>query len=150
MRNEQTITIDGPIDEVFAYLSDVERHPDWVGTVITTKKTSDGPMGLGATFLEEGKVLGKRAEITWEITAYEPPHTIQQRMQLGQAHAVLTATLEASNGGTKVTILQEGDTGGLFKLADPIVGRLLNKQLATDLETLKALIERGVTTAVVS
>jgi uncharacterized protein YndB with AHSA1/START domain len=144
MRNEESTTIDRPIDEVFAYLADVERHPEWVSSVLNTKKTSDGPMGLGATFTEEGKVLGRRLQTEWEITAYEPPHTIRQRMQMGPARAVLTATLEATDGGTKVTIVQEGETGGLLKVADPLVARTLKKQLAADLETLKTLIESGV------
>ena len=147
MRNEETITIDRPIDEVFAYLSDVERHPEWVSSVLATRKTSDGPMGLGATFTEEGKTLGRHLEGTWEITAYEPPHTIQQRMKLGPAQVIITATMEAANGGTKVTIVQEGETGGLLKLADPLVARSLKKQLAADVETLRTLVESGVTAA---
>ncbi|MBV9278984.1 MAG: SRPBCC family protein [Chloroflexi bacterium] len=147
MRNEETVTIDRPIDEVFAYLSDVERRPEWVSSVLNTKQTSDGPIGLGATFSQEGKTFGKHVEVTWEITAYEPPHTIQQRMQYGPARMVMTATLEATNGGTTVTFVQEGETGGLLRLNDPLVARSLKKQLAADLATLKTLIESGVAPA---
>jgi hypothetical protein len=103
-------------------------------------------MGLGATFTEEGKLLGRCLDTTWEITAYEPPHTIQQRTTMGPAHIVLTATLEALNGGTKVTIIQEGESGGLLKVADPLIARTLQKQLVADLETLKNIIETGAAT----
>lgn len=148
MRIEETTNIDRPIDEVFAYLSDVERHPDWVSSVLSTTQTSDGPIGLGATLTEEAKTLGRRMQVDWEITAYEPPHTIQQRASIGPGHIVVTATLEAVDGGTKVTFVHEGETNGLLKIADPLVARTLKKQSAADLETLKTLVESGVVTPV--
>jgi uncharacterized protein YndB with AHSA1/START domain len=134
MRNEETITIDRPIYQVFSYLSDVERHPQWVSSVLATTKTSDGPMGLGATFTEAGKTLGRQLEVSWEITAYEPPHTIQQRMRMDPTQVLLTVTLEAITGGTKVTIVEEGEMRGIVTLR-------------ADLETLKTLTESAVTAA---
>ena len=147
MHVQAAITIDRPINEVFAYLSDIERRSQWVGSTLATQKTSDGPVGLGATHVAKGKILGRRLELAWEITAYEPPHTIQQRTRLGAAHLVVTMTLEATTRGTKVTVLHEGESGGELDLPDTRIAGYLKKQSAADLEVLRTLVEAGATAA---
>ena len=47
---ERTITIHRPVDEVFAYLSEVEHGPDYISGQREAHKTSSGPMGIGSTF----------------------------------------------------------------------------------------------------
>jgi hypothetical protein len=44
-------------------------------------------------------------------------------------------------GGTKVTFRGEGDSGGFFKLADPLVSRMAKRQLEADAANLKDLLE---------
>jgi uncharacterized protein YndB with AHSA1/START domain len=147
MRIAETTTIERPIGEAFAYLAAVERHPEWVSAVLATQQTSDGPVGLGATFTEETKILGRRLQVDWEITAYEPPHTIQQRATRGPARLVVTVRLEATRGATQLTVVQEGESGSLLTLADALVARSLKKQAAADLEALRTLVESGVAAA---
>lgn len=98
MRVEEAIAIDRSIDEVFAYLADVERHCEWVSSVLETSRTSDGPMGLGAMFVEDAKFLGRRDALRWAISAYEPPHIIEQWVAAGPARIAIRTTLEAAEG----------------------------------------------------
>ncbi len=52
-----------------------------------------------------------------------------------------TYTFEEVPGGTRLTRAVEGEPGGFFKLADPLIERALKRQVKADLETLKDLLE---------
>ena len=52
-----------------------------------------------------------------------------------------TYTFEEVLVGTRLTRAVEGEPGGFFKLADPLIERALKRQVRTDLETLKDLLE---------
>lgn len=47
---ERTITIHRPVEEVFAYVSEVEHGPRYTSGQREAHKTSSGPMGVGSTF----------------------------------------------------------------------------------------------------
>jgi hypothetical protein len=50
-------------------------------------------------------------------------------------------TFEPVAGGTRITHMIEGDPGGFFKLAGPIVARLMQRQWDTNFDVLKELLE---------
>ena len=45
-----SIVINRPLEEVFAYLSDLENNMNWRAGMIEAKKTSAGPIGVGTTY----------------------------------------------------------------------------------------------------
>ena len=47
---ENTIRVDRPIVEVFAFLSDLENIPKWNYYVVEVRKLSDGPIGIGTRY----------------------------------------------------------------------------------------------------
>jgi len=54
--------------------------------------------------------------------------------------------LESIGEGTRYRSRLVGESGGLFKLADPILEALLKRTVETDLQTLKAVLEAKVYT----
>ena len=50
-------------------------------------------------------------------------------------------TFEGADGSTRVSFHMEGEPGGFFHLAEPLVVRTVEKQLENDFSTLKALVE---------
>ena len=44
---ENTVTIQRPAEEVFAFLADFENIPKWNYAIEETSKTSAGPVGVG-------------------------------------------------------------------------------------------------------
>jgi hypothetical protein len=52
-----------------------------------------------------------------------------------------TYTFEEVAGGTYLTRAVEGEPGSFFKLADPLIERFFKRQIKSDLETLKDLLE---------
>jgi uncharacterized membrane protein len=145
VRGEESVTINRPIEEVFTYLSNIERQPEWVSTLVESRKTSSGPTAVGTTYQQVVKFIGRRMELDCEVTGYEPPTLYAFRARSGPMRSEMQLTL-ASEGPetTRVTQVFEGESGGFLKLADPILTRTAKKQFAADLETLKTSLESGI------
>lgn len=138
---EQSVVINRPVGEVFAYVSDVERWDEWAAEIVEAKKTSEGPVGAGTTFSAVIKMLGRRMENEHEVTEYEPNSRFGIRVTSGPVSGEGGLSFESVNPGTKVTMAIEAETGGFFKLAEPLVARQANRQYETNLATMKDLLE---------
>jgi hypothetical protein len=80
-------------------------------------------------------------EATYEISEYEPNRYYADKMTSGPVPITSRISVAPVDGGTKVTIAGEFGAAGFFKLAEPILARMSRRQLATDIQTLKDLLE---------
>jgi uncharacterized protein YndB with AHSA1/START domain len=137
---EIPVNIDRPVEEVYAYLSDVARIPEW-NSMVDEVVPSDTPLRVGSTAHIKMRLIGRRIEATLEILELEPNRRIVVRT--GEPISVTdTYSFEAlGEGRSRLTYSSVGETKGFFKLADPIVGRIVKKQLTAQLETMKELLE---------
>ena len=141
IRAEQSVVINRPVDEVFRFVSDVEKWDQWAAEMVEVRKTSEGPVGLNTTFSALVKLLGQQVENEHEITEYKPGSRLGITVTSGPVKGRATLSFESLDGGTKVTEAMEAETGGFFKVADPIVTRMVQRQYAANLENLKDLLE---------
>jgi uncharacterized membrane protein len=138
---EVSTMIKRPVDEVFAVVSNSENAPRWNPASIEVKKTSAGPIGVGTTWRGVSNLLGQRLESLSEIVEYEPNRRIALKGKQGPMQLRSRATFESVDGSTRVNLTLEGDPGGVFKLAEPIVVKLGTRQFETALANLKDLME---------
>jgi uncharacterized protein YndB with AHSA1/START domain len=138
---EAGITINRPIEEVFAFTSNPENEPLWRPELLELEQTSDGPIGVGTTFREVMQFLGRRIESTGEITEYEPNKRNAVKSTSGPFPFEITGTFEPVEGGTEVTFEVEAEIGGFFRFAEPLVARMGKRQMETQLANLKDLLE---------
>jgi uncharacterized protein YndB with AHSA1/START domain len=144
IRQEHTVVIDRPIEEVFAFATDPDNVSLWQSTSLETEQTSEGPVGVGTTFRDTSKFLGRRIESTYEVTENDPPHKQCMRITSGPIPGSGCYALEPTDGGsTRFTQNFEADVGGFFRLAEPLVGRAIRRQMEADMATLKDLLEAG-------
>lgn len=142
-RIETSVVINRPIDEVFAYLNDVRNWPQWNSTLPELEQTSEGPAGVGTTYRGVSQFLGQRMQWTSEITEYEPNRKVKQKIISGPMSIEQSLTFEPVEGGTRFTIAGEGEFGGVFKLAQPVVNRRMKKESEANLAKLKDILEAG-------
>ena len=142
MRVVESIEIDRPVEEVFAYVANPKNLPEWSTLAIEVKDAPE-PIGEGDTFTAVGKFLGRRFETPYERASYEPNRRYTDRATGGPVpDQEWTYTFEeVSEGTTRLTRAAEGEPGGFFKLADPLIERALKRQVRADLETIKDLLE---------
>ena len=138
---ELSIVINRPTEEVFAVLANLENDVKWRREWIEAKNTSEGPLGVGATFRLVSKFLGRRIEVEYEVTEYEPNRITAWKAVSGPLPLIFRRTFERVEGGTRVTIRYEGELRGFFKLAGPLVVSMGKRQLEGDFPKLKELME---------
>jgi uncharacterized protein YndB with AHSA1/START domain len=137
---ERTITIHRSVDEVFAYLCDVEHGPQYISGQREAHKTSAGPMGIGTTFASTGKFLRRSGTST--VTEYEPDRRLAWKESSG-AQATTAWGFQPSGGSTRVTFTRVSDAPGLLGLAEPLMEKLATGQIDHDLGALKELLAVG-------
>lgn len=142
MRIEQSVEIERPLEEVFAFVADPLNDERWTPAVEETRKTSEGPFGVGTTFESVFRLLGRRFEASFEIAEYEQNRKVVLKPPTsGPVQLRGTRSAEASPGGTRLTITVEGRSGGFFGVADPVFARLAQRPLKAALANLKSLLE---------
>ena len=139
VRVEHSVVIERPPAEVFAYMTDPANVPEWQSAALEAR--SQGPVQQGAHMTEVRKFLGRRMESKFEVTAYEPDRRFALKVLTGPVPFTFEETLEPTDAGTRVNVVLEGEPGGFFKLAEPLVERAARRQLQADYEQLKDILE---------
>lgn len=142
-RVEASVVVNRPSEEVFAFIANFENNPRWQSGMQEARKTSEGPIGVGTTYSQLAKFLGRPVESTFEIVEYESNRRIKGRSTSGSFPITFTRTVEPISGGTQVRALIEGEASGFFKLAGPILNRMVQRQVYSDYSNLKSLLESG-------
>jgi uncharacterized protein YndB with AHSA1/START domain len=116
----RTVTVDRPVAEVFAYLSDFTNTEEWdSGTVRTTRVSGAG--GVGTTYHNVSRFLGRSTELTYVVTDSEPPVLLRLRGQNNTVVARDTMSLvETPTGGTELTYRAEFEFKGLARVVAPL------------------------------
>jgi len=140
-RMEASVVINRPVEEVFAHMTKVENWPQWHSGMLEAEQTSEAPMGVGTTIRGVNQFLGRRMEWTSEITEYEPNRKWGQKLISGPMSMEQSVTFEPVKGGTSLTVVGEGEFGGFFKVAEPLVIRTAGSQLKGNLAKLKEILE---------
>ena len=101
---EQQITINAPAEKVFSYLADISRHSEWTRPAhkVEIQKTSDGPVGKGATFKSVGHQFGKNEDVL-TITEYTPNTRLVVEANGNAGLIRHSFDLTPSDGGVQVT-----------------------------------------------
>lgn len=135
------VRIRRPAEEVFAYISNVDRHAEWSNAVVESKQEGFGQVGKGTRFRERLKFLGRTVDGLSEVSAFEPNQRVEFRSLSGPMPNKWDVVLQQSDGVTVLTSHGEAEPGGLFKLASPMMRGALRRQAENDFRTLKAIVE---------
>jgi uncharacterized membrane protein len=141
VRVEQRVIINRPRSQVFAYTADLNNHPKFRTDLKNIRITSDGPVGKGTTYREVILLFGRQVEADVVITAYEPNKKLAFEVTSGPIPIAGSLTFEPAEGGVNVVFATEVDLADSFRLAEPLLTRMLQKQFETSLTTLKDLLE---------
>jgi uncharacterized protein YndB with AHSA1/START domain len=140
--------IKAPIHDVFARLSDIEGHNEWMpkkGSILRhTQQTSPGVPALGTTFIDR-TVFGPTPG---EIVEFDEPHALtyhwwdSSRSGKLQTEGWPGYALETADDGTTVVRHHAKlHTYGLYRLATPILRRIAVRERTATVDALKASFE---------
>jgi ribosome-associated toxin RatA of RatAB toxin-antitoxin module len=142
MNEFEVVTVIGrPVEEVFAVVQDVTKAPQWNPGLLEVRRTSEGPLGVGATMIYVGTFMGRRYESPVACTGFVENKQLATATTGGPFYLEVDQTLEPAGAGTKLTIHCRGESRGFFKLAEPLVVQLTKRQVTTAGGNLKTLLE---------
>jgi carbon monoxide dehydrogenase subunit G len=135
VRAELTVEIARTAEEVFDYLVDVSNLPAWQSGVRSARREGD-------RIHESRHLLGRELSTTLAIDEEERPRVFAIRALDSPVPFAVRHELEANgSGGTRLTVVGEGDAGLLPGFAAGIMARRAEKQFRKDFERLKRLLE---------
>lgn len=129
-----------PIEDVFAFISNMENSPLY-GRTETTTKLTDGPISVGTKYQEEGKVMGRKTNGRLEITKYEPTSKFSYTNKFGNIREQANFTFEAVGESTRTSFDGEADMGRIGDLLAPLFSRMINRQMQSLFESIKVVLE---------
>jgi carbon monoxide dehydrogenase subunit G len=136
---EHSVHIDRPPADVFSYLTDVEKLPEWQSSAV--EASAEGELRVGARIREIRNFLGRRAESTLEVTEYEPGRKYSLRVVSGPLSFEIRHELSPADGGTRLDWAAQADTSRFPKLAVRMMAGTAERQFKGDLERLKRVLE---------
>ncbi len=143
---QHSIDIDRSPAEVFGFLGDIERMPDWQNGVVAVSRTTAGPVRVGTEFeltLKKVRDLVARGK----VVAYQPDALVAFAADASPVSFYCGFELTpAEHGRTHVVGRYEFELHGLWKLLRPIIAAGAPRETAGELMVLKRLIEQASTT----
>lgn len=137
-----TIFISRPVEQVYAYLADLEHIPEWNWAITETRKITAGPVTVGTRYRQSRNVPQPATE-ELEITVLEPNRRIEVAGTLARFPALLTYHLVRSPTGTELTNTVVLEPEGALRLVGPLLGNRIRQSVADNLSRLKSLLEAG-------
>ena len=141
--------IHAPPETVWAILADLEHQAAWMVDVRKLRVVSDKKQGAGALLHVTSELFGLPVvKDVMLITAWDPPHRMDVEHR-GQFHGTGSFLLEASDGGTRFTWIEDfrPPLGRLGEAAFSLIIRPhLLRVFARSLENVRRLAETSRTT----
>jgi uncharacterized protein YndB with AHSA1/START domain len=137
---ETNIVVNRPVSDVFQFLSVNENALQWQPGLLETRITND-VQGVGKAWIDVVQFLGRRMEVPFQVTDWQADRKVAFQSTGGPIPMQGSYTFESSGDGTQVTFVLTGEPGGFFKLAEPVLMKMLQRQWQTNLANLKDVLE---------
>ena len=141
---DESITINKPRSEVFAFFLDPENVRMCSSNLSDYELVFGDGRSKGSVFRGAVKIAGKTMPFTAEVTEYEDGSRVVQRSTDAKIPYTLEIRYEdAAGDATSVSWHQETESlGGFFgKLADAVVVKMYERDVRSNLEKAKTLLE---------
>jgi uncharacterized protein YndB with AHSA1/START domain len=157
-RLRREIVIGVPPEVVFAYIADPERLPEWTPGVLSIRRTSDGPVGVGTTTETLIETFGVRQTLLGRCTVFEAPRRLVVETETAHGVRVGGVSIGKVTSTSANELLPEGSgtrlrasldfklAAGFFSgLAEQVAGPRMQADFDQSLRNLKRLLESRTT-----
>lgn len=138
---ETRAVISQPLEEVAAYLSDLQNDPQWRHEWVDAESASESPVGVGKTTALFGQIAGRRVKTVYEVVRYEPHRLTEWRTVSGPLQLTFQRAFETVGGGTQVTFTYDAHPNVVLRLLEPLLIRMGKRLLDRDIPKLRAILE---------
>jgi uncharacterized protein YndB with AHSA1/START domain len=129
-----------PPERVFAVMADPRNRPLWQENTSDVEMLDPPPARLGTRWRESTRGVGR---VELEIIALEPAALWGEHGRGDGGEATVTVALRPEGAGTRLAMAIDLRLTGARRLAGPVIGPLIQRQMPADLDRLSALLDRG-------
>ena len=142
-RTESRITIASSVGEVWAYVCDVGRWPEWAPTVLECRVRGGAPLQPGSRVEQRAKlILGMSRSRSQEVTAVEAPRHVAFAGPLGISAARWGMELEPlDDSHTDAMMWIEVDLAGIMRAIPGILKSRIQRVSDGEMVAIKAAVE---------
>jgi carbon monoxide dehydrogenase subunit G len=135
-----SVTINRPVEVVFAFVADGEKCPQWRPGVVDIKHVSGD--GVGSTYAQGvSGPMGRRIQADYKITVYTPNTRLDFQTTTGPARPHGRYDLESVDDGTHLSFSLDAELTGIRKLLmNTAVQKTMDSEVRT-LDNLKRVLE---------
>jgi uncharacterized membrane protein len=137
---QYSVTIERPVEVVFAYVGDGETCPEWRSGVLDIRRLYGD--GVGETYRQGvAGPMGRRVAADYEVTVFEPGRRIEFQTTAGPVRPHGRYDFEAVDGATRLTLSLTAEVKGLKKL---LMGSMVQRTMDAEvlaLDNVKRILE---------
>ena len=143
IRTESRITIASNVREVWAYVCDVGRWPEWAPTVLEGWVRGGGPLEPGSQVEQRAKaILGLTRRRSQGVTVVEAPHHVAFAGPMGTSAARWGMELEsADDRQTDAMMWIEVDLAGIMRAVPGLLKGSIQRVSNREMAAIKAAVE---------
>ncbi|MGE0434998.1 MAG: SRPBCC family protein [Planctomycetota bacterium] len=147
MQSTVEITIKRDVEDVWDFLADVKRDPEWIEAMSDVQLPDGGAFGPGYTFRAKYKVGGRTHDVQLVVLNCQRPDHITVKGSGPFAFESVFRCKPVEGGTTLSHQLEVGPDGCftavMFRLLPWIVRGSLTGQMTKELNALKTILESG-------
>ncbi|MDZ4654744.1 MAG: SRPBCC family protein [Coriobacteriia bacterium] len=142
MRTSKSVYIERPVADVFWYVADMSRHPEWRSELLGTQVVGVVKEGVGTHLRQRIAYQGRTIEVNLEITDFVPGERICIRAH-GGVHAHGCFDFSAEGNGTRFDASATAELKGALGMMERYIQQAIDRVADADFERLKTVLERG-------
>lgn len=140
MQFSNTVTIERPVADVFAYLARLENLPQWNYAISETRQVSGGSVGVGTRYTQTRRLPSHSSEEV-AVVAYESERQLVLRGTFGPFQGSARYVLEPLGNATRLVNDMELEASGVMRLVAPLAAARVKAAVAANLDVLKQVLE---------
>jgi hypothetical protein len=144
IRTESRITIVNGVSDVWTYVCDVGRWPEWAPTVLECRVRGGAPLQPGSQVEQRAKgIFGSSRARTQYVTAVQAPHSVAFAGPMGTSAARWGMELESiDDKQTEATMWIEVDLRGIMRaIPEPVLQGRIQRVSDREMVGIKAAVE---------
>ena len=140
MRFSNSMVIRRSPSEVFAFLADPTNIPKWNYAITSTRRLTQGPLGVG-TRLAQTRSVPQLAVEELEVTEFIPERRMVLQGDVGPLTGTLSYEIEDVPEGTRLTNTVDLTSRGSLSVLAPLAIGPVRAAVRTNLEKLRQVLE---------
>jgi uncharacterized protein YndB with AHSA1/START domain len=141
IQHEVTFEVPRPVGEVFDYLSDVTKTPQWLARCVKLEQLSPGPLATGSKLAYTYREGGRQGSMEGEAATVDRNRALLFRYWDKMFKVQVGFDFEAAGAGARVRHhIQIEPVSFMMKVVQPLIRMATVKQTAKDIAKLQELL----------